>query len=48
MKDEMLSKQLKDEEFKGEYEVIQPEMDIIRAENMGMVSKIEFVPKQNI
>ena len=29
--DEMLEKQMKDEEFKKEYEAIQPEMDVIRA-----------------
>ena len=29
--DEMLAKQMKDEEFKNEYEAIQPEMDVIRA-----------------
>ena len=29
--DEMLAKQMKDEEFKKEYEAIQPEMDEIRA-----------------
>ncbi len=29
--DDMLEKQLKDEEFKKEYEAIQPEMDIIKA-----------------
>lgn len=29
--DEMLVKQMKDEEFKKEYEAIQPEMDVIRA-----------------
>lgn len=29
--DDMLSKQLKDEEFRSEYEAIQPEMDVIRA-----------------
>ena len=29
--DSMLSEQLKDEEFRREYEVIQPEMDVIRA-----------------
>ena len=29
--DDMLSKQLKDEEFKKEYDAIQPEMDVIRA-----------------
>ena len=29
--DDMLSKQLEDEEFKKEYETIQPEMDVIRA-----------------
>lgn len=28
--DEMLVKQMKDEEFKKEYEAIQPEMDVIR------------------
>lgn len=28
--DDMLSKQLEDEEFRKEYEAIQPEMDIIR------------------
>ena len=28
---DMLSEQLKDEEFRKEYEVIQPEMDVIRA-----------------
>ena len=29
--DDMLSKQLKDDEFRKEYEAIQPEMDVIRA-----------------
>lgn len=29
--DDMLSKRLKDEEFRKEYEAIQPEMDVIRA-----------------
>ena len=29
--DDMLSRQLRDEEFKKEYEAIQPEMDVIRA-----------------
>ena len=29
--DDMLSKQLQDEEFKKEYDTIQPEMDVIRA-----------------
>ena len=29
--DEMLAKQMKDEEFKKEYEAIQPERDVIRA-----------------
>ena len=29
--DNMLSEQLKDEEFRTEYEAIQPEMDVIRA-----------------
>ena len=29
--DEMLAKQMKDEEFKKEYEAVQPEMDVIRA-----------------
>lgn len=29
--DDMLSNQLKDEEFRKEYESIQPEMDVIRA-----------------
>ena len=29
--DDMLSKQLQDEEFRKEYEAIQPEMDVIRA-----------------
>ena len=29
--DDMLSKQLKDEELSKEYEAIQPEMDVIRA-----------------
>ena len=88
---EMLDEQLKDEEFKKEYEAIQPEMDVIKAiaearimqnltqkelakrtginqadiskiengtrnpsinllkrlaEGMGMVLKIEFIPKQ--
>ncbi|SES39762.1 hypothetical protein SAMN04487884_1396 [Butyrivibrio fibrisolvens] len=28
---DMLDEQLKDEEFKKEYEAIQPEMDVIRA-----------------
>ena len=91
--DNMLSEQLKDEEFRKEYEAIQHEMDVIRAivdarssqnltqkelaertginqadisklengtrnpsvnllkrlaEGMGMVLKIEFVPKQRI
>lgn len=88
---DMLEKQLKDEEFRKEYEAIQPEMDVIRAivdarasqnltqkelaertginqadiskiengtrnpslnllkrlaDGMGMVLKIEFIPKQ--
>lgn len=29
--DDMLEKQMKDEEFKKEYEAIQPEFDVIRA-----------------
>ena len=29
--DDMLSKQLQDEEFRKEYEAIQPEMDVIKA-----------------
>ena len=29
--DDMLAKQLQNDEFKKEYEVIQPEMDVIRA-----------------
>ena len=29
--DDMLSKQLQDEDFRKEYEAIQPEMDVIRA-----------------
>ena len=29
--DDMLSNQLKDEEFRKQYEAIQPEMDVIRA-----------------
>lgn len=29
--DDMLSNQLKDEEFRKEYEAIQPDMDVIRA-----------------
>ena len=29
--DDMLFKQLKDDEFRKEYEAIQPEMDVIRA-----------------
>ena len=89
--DDMLAKQLQNEDFRKEYEAIQPEMDVIRAiveartsqnltqkelaertginqadisklengtrnpsvnllkrlaEGMGMVLKIEFVPKQ--
>lgn len=89
--DDMLSNQLKDKEFRKEYEAIQPEMDVIRAivdartsqnltqkelaertginqadisklengtrnpsvnllkrlaDGMGMMLKIEFVPKQ--
>lgn len=88
---DMLEKQLKDEEFRKEYEAIQPEMDVIRAivdarasqnltqkelaertginqadiskiengtrnpslnllkrlaDGMGMVLKIEFIPKK--
>ena len=89
--DDMLSKQLQDEEFKKEYDAIQPEMDVIivdartsqnmtqkelaertginqadisklengtrnpsvnllkrLADGMGMVLKIEFVPKQKV
>lgn len=91
--DDMLSDQLQDDEFRKEYETIQPEMDVIRAiidartsqnitqkelaertginqadisklengtrnpsvkllqrlaEGMGMVLKIEFVPKQKM
>lgn len=90
---DMLEKQLKDEEFRKEYEAIQPEMDVIRAivdarasqnltqkelaertginqadiskiengtrnpslnllkrlaDGMGMVLKIDFIPKQRI
>lgn len=90
---DMLEKQLKDEEFRKEFEAIQPEMDVIRAivdarasqnltqkelaertginqadiskiengtrnpslnllkrlaDGMGMVLKIEFIPKQRI
>lgn len=90
---DMIEKQLKDEEFRKEYEAIQPEMDVIRAivdarasqnltqkelaertginqadiskiengtrnpslnllkrlaDGMGMVLKIEFIPKQRI
>lgn len=90
---DMLEKQLKDEEFRKEYETIQPEIDIIKAlvdarnslnltqkelaertginqadiskiengtrnpslnllkrlaDGMGMVLKIEFIPKQRI
>ena len=90
---DMLEKQLKDEEFRKEYEAIQPEMDVIRAivdarasqnltqkelaertginqadiskiengtrnpslnllkrlaDGMGMVLKIEFIPKKQI
>ena len=90
---DMLSEQLKNEDFRKEYEAIQPEMDVIRAivdartsqnltqkelaertginqadisklengtrnpsvnllkrlaEGMGMVLRIEFVPKQQI
>lgn len=90
---DMLEKQLKDEEFRKEYEAIQPEMDIIKAlvdarnslnltqkelaertginqadiskiengtrnpslnllkklaDGIGMVLKIEFIPKQRI
>ena len=90
---EMLNENLKNEEFKKEYEAIQPEMDVIRAivdarnsqnltqkelaertginqadiskiengtrnpslnllkrlaDGMGMVLKIEFVPKQRV
>lgn len=90
---DMLEKQLKDEEFRKEYEAIQPEMNVIRAivdarasqnltqkelaertginqadiskiengtrnpslnllkrlaDGMGMVLKIEFIPKQRI
>ncbi|MCI6090143.1 MAG: helix-turn-helix transcriptional regulator [Erysipelotrichaceae bacterium] len=90
---DMLEKQLKDEEFRKEYGAIQPEMDVIRAivdarasqnltqkelaertginqadiskiengtrnpslnllkrlaDGMGMVLKIEFIPKQRI
>ena len=29
--DDMLNKQMKDDEFRREYEAIQPEMDVIRA-----------------
>ncbi len=90
---DMLEKQLEDDEFRKEYEAIQPEMDVIRAivdarasqnltqkelaertginqadiskiengtrnpslnllkrlaDGMGMVLKIEFIPKQRI
>ena len=90
---DMLSEQMKDEEFRKEYEAIQPEMDVIRAivdartsqnltqkelaertginqadisklengtrnpsvnllkrlaDGMGMVLRIEFVPKQQV
>ena len=91
--DDMLNEQMQDEEFRKEYEAIQPEMDVIRAlvdarnsqnltqkelaertginqadiskiengtrnpslnllkrlaEGMGMVLKIEFIPKQRV
>lgn len=91
--DDMLAEQLQNDEFKKEYEAIQPEMDVIKAivnartsqnmtqkelaertginqadisklengtrnpsvnllkrlaEGMGMVLKIEFIPKQKI
>jgi hypothetical protein len=47
----MLEMQMEDEEFRKEYEAIQPEIDVIRAivmsgRGMGMKLKIEFVPKQ--
>ena len=60
--DDMLAKQLQNEDFRKEHEAIQPEMDVIRAivearnpsvnllkrlaDGMGMMLKIEFVPKQ--
>lgn len=37
--DEMLAKQMKDEEFKKEYEAIQPEMNEIRASVDARTSK---------
>ena len=91
--DDMLNEQMQDEEFRKEYEAIQPEMDVIRAlvdarnsqnltqkelaertginqadiskiengtrnpslnllkrlaDGMGMVLKIEFIPKQRV
>ncbi|MGN0355708.1 MAG: hypothetical protein ACI4EI_11645 [Muricoprocola sp.] len=44
--DQYLDEQLQDDEFKNEWESIQPEMDVILAEGMGMTLKLEFVPKQ--
>ena len=49
--DDMLSKQLQDEEFKKEYDAIQPEMDVIRAivdarTSQNMTQK--FVPKKTL
>ncbi len=49
--DDMLSKQLKDDEFRKEYEAIQPEMDVIRAivearTSQNMTQK--FVPKKTL
>lgn len=52
--DDMLSKQLKDDEFRKEYEAIQPEMDVIRAivdartsQNMTQKALYQLMSKLN-
>ena len=39
--DDMLSKQLKDDEFRKEYEAIQPEMDVITDEDENSTYGVE-------
>ena len=45
--DDMLSKQLENEEFKKEYKVIQPELDIIRA-SRNLQSKSPSLPPSDL
>lgn len=55
---DFLNEQLQNDDFRKEWEDIQPEMDVIRAmvnarisqnlTGMGMTLKLEFVPKSSV